>query len=177
MKSSRLRLRRSTSSQPPVANDGSPSLGERRLHYERGSTIYATDGRVGVLTQVVVGEAAGEVTDLIVRIDNADADVLLPPDLVDRTVDSAIFLTINRAQFSERAADAARVNPSEFTKANPKTVSKNGLTALERNPRRAVITASPNHLDTLAASGSRGRDRLQSTAGAPIAARQPAHGS
>ncbi|MBA3644153.1 MAG: hypothetical protein H0W59_08835 [Chloroflexia bacterium] len=103
--------------------------------------------------------------------------MLLPPDLVDRTVDSAIFLTINRAQFSERAADAARVNPSEFTKANPKTVSKNGLTALERNPRRAVITASPNPLDTLAASGSRGRDRLQSTAGAPIAARQPAHGS
>ena len=177
MKSSRLRLRRSTSSQPPVANDGSPSLGERRLHYERGSTIYATDGRVGVLTQVVVDEAAGEVTDLIVRIDNADADVLLPPDLVDRTVDSAIFLTINRAQFSERAADAARVNPSEFAKANPKTVSKNGLTALERNPSRAVITASPNHLDTLTASGSRGRDRLQSTAGVPIAARQSAQGS
>ena len=49
MKCSRLRLRRSTSGQPAITNNGSRSLGERRLHYERGSTIYATDGRVGVL--------------------------------------------------------------------------------------------------------------------------------
>jgi len=151
-----LRGRRAATDRPSAAN-GLVAPADRTLQYERGSRLYATDGRVGTLTQVVVDETAGEVTDLIVQVDNADSTVLLPPDLVERTVGSAVFVSVNRAQFAERTANATRVEPHDFAKANTKALRRNGLAAIERNPRRAVLTSDNGHVETLAAAGTRRR--------------------
>ena len=122
---------------------------DRNVRYERGGTIYATDGRVGVLRQVVVDEAAGEVVELIVQVDGAEPrTVLLPPDLVDKTAGSAVFLTVNRVQFTERAATAVAYEKKGFARADVKVLLKNGAEAKDRNPRRAVIVAGRDHLET-----------------------------
>ena len=69
-------------------------------------TIYATDGRVGVLKQVVVDETLGEVSDLIIRVDGSDRVILVPPDLVDKTAGAAVFLTVDHAAFAAHVAGA-----------------------------------------------------------------------
>jgi len=126
---------------------------DRNVRYERGGTVYATDGRVGLLKQVVVDEAAGEVLELIVQVDGAEPrTVLLPPDLVDKTAGSAVFLTVNRVQFAERAATAALYEKKGFARADVKVLLKNGASAKDRNPRRAVILAGRDHLETPTAS-------------------------
>src|SRR5262245_56594476 len=87
-----------------------PELLLRRDHnirYERNGAVYATDGKVGTLKKVVVDEGTGEVVELVVAVEGQDRTVLLPPDLVDKTAGSAVFLTINRIQFTERATSAA----------------------------------------------------------------------
>ena len=122
---------------------------DRNVRYERGGSVYATDGRVGVLKQVVVDEAAGEVQELIVQVDGVEPrTVLLPPDLVDKTAGSAVFLTVNRVQFAERAATATVYEKKEFARADVKALLKNGAAAKDRNPRRAVILAGRDHLET-----------------------------
>ena len=128
-----------------------PELLLRRDHnirYERNGTVYATDGRVGVLKQVVVDEAAGEVTHLIVQVDGTDRTVVLPPDLVDKTAGNAVFVTVNRVQFAERAAAAPDFERKAFTKADPKVLVKNGADARERSPRRAVVDAGRDFVET-----------------------------
>ena len=122
---------------------------DRNVRYERGGTVYATDGRVGVLKQVVVDEAAGEVQDLIIEVEGPEpGTVLLPPDLVDKTAGSAVFLTVNRVQFAERAATAPLYEKQAFARADVNALLKNGVDARARNPRRAVIVAGRDHLET-----------------------------
>lgn len=86
-----------------------PELLLRRDHnirYQRDGAVFATDGKVGTLRKVVVDESVGEVVELVVEIDGSARTVLLNPDLVDKSAGSAIFLTINRIQFEQRAASA-----------------------------------------------------------------------
>ena len=103
---------------------------------------------VRVLKQVVVDEVAGEVADLIIQVDGTDRVVLLPPDLVDKTAGSAVFVTINRVQFAERAAGAPEFERKAFTKVDTKALLKNGAGAQERSPRRAVIDAGRDFVET-----------------------------
>ena len=122
---------------------------DRNVRYERGGAVYATDGRVGLLKQVVVDDTAGEVQELIMEVDGPEPrTVLLPPDLVDKTAGSAVFLTINRVQFAERAASAPVYEKKGFARADVKLLLKNGEAARDRNPRRAVIVAGRDHLET-----------------------------
>src|SRR5262249_50293845 len=74
---------------------------DHNIRYERNGAVYATDGKVGSLKKVVVDEGVGEVVELVVAVEGQDRSVLLPPDLVDKTAGSAVFLTINRIQFTD----------------------------------------------------------------------------
>jgi hypothetical protein len=97
---------------------------DHNIRYERNGTVYATDGRVGVLKQVVVDETSNEVAELIIKVDGSDRVVLLPPDLVDKTAGSAVFVTVNRVQFAERAAAAPLFERKEFAKVDAKALLK-----------------------------------------------------
>src|SRR4051794_9936383 len=80
-----------------------PELMLRRdsaIRYERNGPVYATDGKVGVLKKIVVDEGASEIVELIIQVEGEDRMALIPPDVVDKSSGSAIFLTINRVQFA-----------------------------------------------------------------------------
>ena len=121
---------------------------DRNIRFERGGTVYATDGRVGVLRQVVVDELAGEVAELIITEDGSERSVVLTPDLVDKTAGSAVFVTVNRVQFAERTATAPEYDKKHFAKVDTKALLRHGAEARQRNPRRAVIEAGSEFVET-----------------------------
>lgn len=128
-----------------------PELLLRRDHnirYERNGSVFATDGKVGSLKKVVVDEGVGEVVELVVAIDGDDRTVLLPPDLVDKTAGSAVFLTINRIQFAERAASAMAFEKKHFAKVDVKALLKRDGKTGASNPRRAVSNAGDDFVET-----------------------------
>lgn len=129
---------------------------DRTIRYERNGTLYATDGRVGVLQQVVVDDDSGEVVELVVKIDGSDRVVLLPTDLVDTTAGSAVFVNVNRVQFAERTAAALVFNREGFARFDVKSLLKNLTEHRPRRPRRTVIAAGRDYVET-PVGHSRGR--------------------
>jgi hypothetical protein len=131
---------------------------DHSIRYERNGVVYATDGKVGNLKKVVVDEGIGEVVELVVSIEGEDRIVLLPPDLVDKTAGSAVFLTINRIQFNERAASAAVFEKKQFARADLKVLLKREGRGPATTPRRAVANAGTDFVETPTSSPL---DRLQ----------------
>lgn len=130
-----------------------PELLLRRDHavrYERNGPVYATDGKIGILKKVVVDENAGEVTELAVQVEGGDRIVLIPPDVVDKSAGSALFLTINRVQFAERAAAGPEYVKNQFAKVDIKSLLKRDRS--NANPKRAVADAGADFIETPSAS-------------------------
>ena len=118
------------------------------VRYERDGAVYATDGKVGTLKQVVVDESSCEVVDLIVAVDGVDKTILLSPDFVDKTAGSALFLTVNRTQFTERSSSAP-----EYVKTHFAGVDVKGLLGRRTNhafprPKRTVNDAGKEFIET-----------------------------
>ena len=124
---------------------------DNSIRYERGGTVYATDGRVGILSRVVVDEGSAEVVDLVVDVDGGRT-VLVPPDLVDKTAGSAVFLTANRTQFSERATDAQEYVKAMFGGCDPKVLQSAIQRVKTKLPRRGVAQIGANFVETPANS-------------------------
>lgn len=154
--SDRERARRSAvlNQAPPIP----PELLLRRddfIRYERNGPVYATDGKVGVLKKVVVDEGAGEVVEIGVQMDGSASIVMLPPDVVDKSAGSALFLTINHAQVHERAASGATFVKGHFAKLDLKSLGKRseGGTLARRSVSRVtadfVETPTSSPLDRL----------------------------
>lgn len=131
---------------------------DKHIRYERNGPVYATDGKVGVLKKVVVDEAAGEVTELIVLMDGGDRLVMIPPDVVDKSGGSALFLTINHVQFAERGNSGPRYVKGAFARADLKTLLKHDGRPVPMNHRRAVATAGSDYIETPVSSPM---DRIQ----------------
>jgi hypothetical protein len=124
---------------------------DQSVRYERNGTVYATDGRVGTLRRVVVDEAAGEVVELVIQGDDSRT-VLVPIDLVDKTAGSAVFLTANRTQYAERAANAAEYDKRGFAAADRKTLLAAAGKLAEKLPRRGVAELGKDFVETPAGS-------------------------
>ena len=139
----------------PAAEPIPPELLLRRdrdIRYERGGKVYATDGLVGILKQVVVDEAAGEVVALVVAVGGAPGRrILLPPDLVDKTGGSAVFLTVNRARFAEGAAAAPPFEQRRFARANLKALRHRLAEGRTRRPGRLIVQLGKDYVETPAA--------------------------
>ena len=146
-----------------------PELTLRRdsaIRYERNGPVYATDGKVGVLKKVVVDEGASEIVELIIQVEGEDRMALIPPDVVDKSSGSALFLTINRVQFAERAAASPVYHKGHFAKADLKSLLKGDRKSSDGNPKRAVAGAGADYLETPSASPL---DRLARNPGAAAA--------
>jgi hypothetical protein len=137
--------------QAKVAEAIPPELLLRRDHairYQRNGPVYATDGKVGVLKRVVVDESAGEVVELAIQVDGDQRTILIPPDVVDKSSGSALFLTINRVQFAERAVAGPAFVKQQFAKADLKALLKREGRNGHDNPRRAVAAAGSDFIET-----------------------------
>ena len=126
-----------------------PLAGEsdRTFRYERGGGVYAMDGKIGTLRQVVVDEAAGVVLSLVIDIDRTNVSILMPPEAVARTAGSAIYLLGTRQQFSEWAPTAHRHNPKSVTKARVRKLTRDRA-GIAIDPRRTILRAGPTFVET-----------------------------
>ncbi len=116
---------------------------DRSIRLERGARVYATDGLVGTLRQVVVEEATGEVVALVITPVGMPRMILMPLEVVDRTAGSAIILTMSRGQFSARAPRAPEYDKRRFVKANVKALVKAG--ASSRGNARGLVARVGRH--------------------------------
>lgn len=126
---------------------------EQSLRFQRDGVIYATDGRVGTLRQVVVAPDAGEISELVVTVEITGQTVVLPVELVAKTGGSAVFLAISRAQFAERSDGAPTYAKRLFTKAGLRRLLRNGKRAGEQHRRHAVVRAGADFVETQNVSG------------------------
>ena len=125
---------------------------DNAIRYERNGPVYATDGKIGTLKKVVVDEEAGEVVELIIQMDGKERMVILPPESVEKSAGSALFLTINRVQFAERAAAGPEYVKQHFAKADLRSLLKREHRNGGSNPRRAVAAAGSDYVETPTAS-------------------------
>jgi hypothetical protein len=124
---------------------------DQSVRYERNGAVYATDGRVGTLRKVVVNEHVGEVVELVIQGDDGRT-VLVPIELVDKTAGSAVFLTANRTQYTERAANAAEYDRRCFAAVDRKSLLAAAGKLAERLPRRGIAQAGKDFVETPAGS-------------------------
>jgi hypothetical protein len=122
----------------------------RRLRYERGGAVYATDGLVGHLRHVVVDEAMGEAVALVIKAQETGREILLPLQAVDKTAGRAVYLTGTTSQFSEWELQAPVYERKRAAKANLKSLlrerSRHGS-----DPRRTILEAGKDFLETASA--------------------------
>jgi hypothetical protein len=122
---------------------------DRHLRFERGGIVYATDGRIGVLRQVVVDEVAGEVVELIVQLDHTDQTLVLPPEVVDKTAGSAIFLVTTR-EATPRHGIQPPAHPTRLVKVDPKSLGGRirRFRSRAQQPRRAIARVGKDFVET-----------------------------
>jgi hypothetical protein len=120
------------------------------IRYERGSTVYALDGPVGTLKQVVIDEDVTEVKALVVRMTAKNESVLMPPDLVDKSVGTALLLNVTKDQFLLGASRSPRFEARMFTGADAKTVAKVIPLAFRGHKQRSLVSITGDVVQTSA---------------------------
>jgi hypothetical protein len=118
------------------------------IRYERDSTVYALDGPVGTLKQVVIDEDVAEVKALVVRMTAKNESVLMPPDLVDKSVGTALLLNVTKDQFLLGASRSPRFEARMFTSADAKTVVKVIPVAFRGNKQRSLVSITGDVVQT-----------------------------
>jgi len=120
----------------------------RDIRYERGSTVYALDGPVGTLKQIVIDEDVAEVKALVVRMTTKNESVLMPPDLVDKSVGTALLLNVTKDQFLMGASRSPRFEARMFTGADVKSVVKVIPVAFRGNKQRSLVSIGGDVVQT-----------------------------
>jgi hypothetical protein len=118
------------------------------IRYERGSTVYALDGPVGTLRQIVIDEDVAEVKALVVRMTAKNESVLMPPDLVEKSVGTALLLNVTKDQFLLGASRSPRFESRMFTGADTKTVAKAIPLTFRGNKQRSVVSIAADVVQT-----------------------------
>ena len=121
---------------------------EPDISYERGSIVYALDGPVGTLRQVVIDEDVAEVRALVIRMSAKDESVLMPPELVDKCVGKTLLLNVTKEQFAKGASRSPRFDARMFTGADAKTVSAVIPLAFRGNKQRSLVSISAATVQT-----------------------------
>ena len=134
----------SADSTPNMAAD-SP---ERDIRYQRGSAVYATDGPVGTLRQMVIDEDVAEVKALVIQMAERNESVLMPPELVDKCVGKTLLLNVTKAQFAKGASRSPRFDPKMFTGVDARTVAAVIPLTFRGDKQRSVVNISPETLQT-----------------------------
>jgi hypothetical protein len=125
-----------------------PDAAERVIRYERGSIVFAIDGPVGTLRQMVIDEDVAEVKALIVRMSTTNESVLTPPELVDKCVGRTILLNVTREQFAKGASRSPRFDPRMFTRADTRTVRTLIPVAFRGEKQRSIVSIAGDALVT-----------------------------
>jgi hypothetical protein len=125
-----------------------PDVVLSEVRYERGSTVYALDGPVGTLKQVVIDEDVAEIKALVVRMTTKNESVLMPPELVDKSVGTTLLLNVTKDQFLLGASRSPRFEARMFTGADAKTVATVIPLAFRGNKQRSLVSIAADVVQT-----------------------------
>lgn len=147
-----LTIHRSEPGLEPVSSEPAEVTGQDLtpavIRYERGSRVFATDGPVGILRQVVIDEDLGEVKALVIREDTRKELVLVPPDLVDSSAEGALLLQVTREQFHAGASRSPRFNRRMFAAADSRRVMSTIPFVFQGDARRSLVRLFRNAVET-----------------------------
>jgi hypothetical protein len=118
------------------------------VRYQQGTPVYATDGLVGTLRQVVIDEETAEVKALVVRLATRKESVLAPPDLVDHSEADALLLNVTRERFAKGASRSPRFEPKMFAAADLARASGVIPHVFQGDARRSLVRVSRDHVET-----------------------------
>lgn len=118
------------------------------IRYERGSTVYALDGPVGTLRQIVIDEDVAEVKALVIRMTAKNESVLMPPELVAKCVGKTLLLNVTKEQFLMGASRSPRFEAHMFTSADAKTVAAVIPLAFRGNKQRSLVSIAGEVVQT-----------------------------
>lgn len=133
---------------------------DREIRFERGSPVYATDGRVGAIRQIVIDEGSLEVVALVVEVETTGDRIFLSPDLVERTGGSAVFLSVTRQSFAGLAESSPSYRRDRFRKVKIKGGLRKRIAAATGRPRRGIIQIGSDFLETPSGSSPQAAQRL-----------------
>ncbi len=128
---------------------------DREIRFERGSPVYATDGRLGVIRQVVIDETVLEVVALVLETETTGERVFLSPDLVERTGGSAVFLSVTRQGFQALAEKSPTYESKRFRKVKIKARLRKRLASATGRSRRGIVQIGKDFIETPSASQAR----------------------
>ena len=120
----------------------------RDIRYQRGSAVYATDGPVGTLRQMVIDEDVAEVKALVIQMAERNESVLMPPELVDKCVGKTLLLNVTKAQFAKGASRSPRFDSKMFTGVDARTVAAVIPLTFRGDKQRSVVSISSETLQT-----------------------------
>jgi hypothetical protein len=112
----------------------------------------------------VIDEEMGEVKALVVRMTEKNESVLVPPELVDKSVGAALLLSVTRAQFLAGASRSPRFHRRMFTAADPKRVSAIIPLVFRGDRRRSLASLARDSVET--------SETLEAASGAQAVARR-----
>lgn len=95
-----------------TANADSMNLVQFR--FERGDSVVGTDGPLGRVEQIVVAPDSGELRSLIVRENDSVREVELPANLIVRTLDHEVEVSIGRDDLTAHPELATPYDPSHY---------------------------------------------------------------
>jgi hypothetical protein len=96
----------------------------------------------------VIDEDVAEVKALVVRMTTKNESVLMPPDLVDKSVGTALLLNVTKDQFLLGASRSPRFEARMFTGADVKTVVKVIPVAFRGNKQRSLVSVAGDVVQT-----------------------------
>lgn len=129
---------------------GTPHLRHRRdetVRYARGGPVYATDGRVGQLRNVVVDEVGGQVEELVITLRDQQ-NVVMPVDIVGHTAGDALFLTETRTEFRQRIERAPAYEQRNFARVSTKKLLAAASQHDARHAGPVVAKAGEHFIET-----------------------------
>jgi hypothetical protein len=96
----------------------------------------------------VIDEDAAEVKALVVRMTAKNELILMPPDLVDKSVGTALVLNVTKEQFALGASRSPRFEARLFSGADTKAVAKIMPLAFRGNKQRSVVSIASDVVQT-----------------------------
>lgn len=106
----------------------------------RDATVYCNDGPLGLVRQVVVDAAGGQVTDLIVECASG-RELVIPSALIVHADGRTVTLGIGRADLLDNGAATAPYQPEEYEPLQPEPAG--GEPAPADAPEAATAIAPP----------------------------------
>lgn len=100
-----------------MAVQNTPSEGDVNVvqfRIERGAEAMATDGRIGIVEQIVVDRASGQLLSLVIRGDETNTEFEMPAGHVLRATGDHVYLNVSRGELMNHPEMTKPYDPEQY---------------------------------------------------------------